>query len=57
MDIKYFFLVRIYTNMNIQKQSPRKCSVKKVFLENSQILQENTCGRVSFLINLQVLGL
>ena len=27
------------------------CSVKKVFLEISQNLQENTCARVSFLIN------
>ena len=26
------------------------CSVKKVFLEISQNLQENTCARVSFLI-------
>ena len=31
----------------------RKCSVKKVFLEVSQNSQENTCARVSFLINLQ----
>ena len=29
------------------------CSVKKVFLKTSQISQENTCARVSFLINLQ----
>ena len=29
------------------------CSVKKVFLEISQNSQENTCGRVSFLIKLQ----
>ena len=28
----------------------QRCSVKKVFLENSQNSQENTCGRVSFLI-------
>ena len=26
---------------------------KKMFLENSQISQENTCARVSFLIKLQ----
>ena len=26
------------------------CSVKKVFIEISQNLQENTCARVSFLI-------
>ena len=30
-----------------QKQSQR-CSVKKVFLEISQNLLENTCARVSF---------
>ena len=29
----------------------QRCSVKKVFLEISQNLQENTCARVSFLIN------
>ena len=33
-----------------QKQSPRGGSLKKVFLENSQNLQESTCARVSFLI-------
>ena len=32
------------------------CSVKKMFLEISQNLQENTCVRVSFLIKLQALG-
>ena len=31
----------------------RRCSVKKVFLEISQNLQENACARVSFLIKLQ----
>ena len=29
----------------------QRCSVKKVFLEISQNSQENTCARVSFLIN------
>ena len=29
------------------------CSVKKVFLKNSQNSQKNTCARVSFLIKLQ----
>ena len=33
--------------------APRRCSVKKVFLENSQNSQQNTCARVSFLIKLQ----
>ena len=32
-------------------------SVKKVFLEISQNPQENTCGRVSFLIKLQAIQL
>ena len=31
----------------------QRCSVKKVFLRISQISQENTCARVSFLIKLQ----
>ena len=30
---------------------------EKLFLEISQNLQENTCGRVLFLIKLQALGL
>ena len=30
-----------------------RCSVKKMFLENSQNSEENTCARVSFLIKLQ----
>ena len=35
----------------------RRCSVKKVFLEISQNLQENICSRVSFLIKLEDYGL
>ena len=35
----------------------QRCSVKKVFLEISQISQENTCARVSFLMKLQASGL
>ena len=35
----------------------RRCSVEKVFLKISQILQENTCARVSFSIKLQSSGL
>ena len=30
----------------------QRCSVKKVFLEITQISQENTCARVSFLMKL-----
>ena len=35
------------------RSSHWRCSVKKVFLEISQNSQENTCARVSFLINLR----
>ena len=38
------------------RKSYQSCSVKKVFLKISQILQENTCARVSFLIKLQASG-
>ena len=31
----------------------QKCSVRKMFLEVSQNLQENTCAKVSFFIKLQ----
>ena len=31
----------------------QRCSVKMVFLEISQNSQENTCARVSFIIELQ----
>ena len=30
------------------RSSHQRCSIKKVFLEISQSLQENTCARVSF---------
>ena len=33
-----------------------KCSIQKMFLEISRHSQENTCARVSFLINLQFAG-
>ena len=34
----------------------RRFSIKKVLLKNLQILRENTCARLSFLIKLQVEG-
>ena len=34
----------------------QRCSVKKMFLEFSQNLQESTCARVSFLIKLEALA-
>ena len=37
----------------IEKQPP-EVFCKKMFLKDLQISQENTCARVSFLINLQV---
>ena len=41
----------------LTEAAPRGVLKKKVFLEISQNLQENTCARVSFLIKLQVSGL
>ena len=35
----------------------RRCSIEKVYLEISQISQDNNCARISFLITLQALGL
>ena len=46
-DIVYrilFFLVQPYSEAVV-----RRCSVKQVFLKNSQNSQENTCARASFL--------
>ena len=37
----------------MSKVVARRCSIKKVFLKILQNSQENTCGRVSFLIKLQ----
>ena len=42
--------------MQVQEKVAQRCSVKKVFFEISQNLQENVCGRVSFLIKLQAAG-
>ena len=38
------------------RSSHRRCSTKKVFLQISQNLQENTCAKVSFLIKLHAWG-
>ena len=40
----------------IQKQPPKVFYKKKLLLNISQILQENTCSRVSFLLKLQASG-
>ena len=45
-------LQRTYNFINTEAVVQR-CSLKKVFLENSQNSKENTCARVSFLIKLQ----
>ena len=45
------------TDFQQEEAVAKRCSVKEVFLEISQNLQENTCARVSFLMKLQVLGL
>ena len=37
----------------LQEAVVQRCSVKKVFLRNSQNSQENTCARLSLLITLQ----
>ena len=52
----HLFLSSIYISLmlwEITEAVARRCSSKKVFLEISQNSQENTCARVSFLINLQ----
>ena len=50
-------LLSIFFRKPITRTTPeavvQRCSVKKVFLEISQNAQENTCGRISFLIKLQ----
>ena len=44
-----FYLIMVIMTETVAQ----RCSLKKVFLEISQNLQENTCARVSFLIKLQ----
>ena len=62
-DLKRFrYFTIIYTNNyakfhsldKVYESSHQRCSIKKVFLKNSQNSQENTCAKVSFLIKLQV---
>ena len=38
------------------RSNDQRCSVNKMLVEILQILQENTCARVSFSIKLQVSG-
>ena len=61
IKIDWFFVEGM--NRYISQYHPKseavtlRCSVKKVILKISQILQENTCARVSFLIKLKAWGL
>ena len=49
-----YFLEPLQKDTCLQTEAVvRMCSVKKLFLEISQNSQENTCDRVSCLINLQ----
>ena len=56
--LKYFQIVLItYPYLTQGRSSHQGCSIKKVFLEMSQNLLENTCARISFLIKLQAWSL
>ena len=52
----YFFKLTLGSDL-LWKQVPRGFYVKEAFFKILQNLQENTCARVSFLINLQAWGL
>ena len=54
---KYAQLEISLNNFSTLEAVAWRCSVKKIFLENSQNSQENACARVSFLTKLQVSGL
>ena len=51
-----FWINFLFFFMRHTEAVAQRCSVKMVFLEISQNLQENTCARVSFLIKLQTLA-
>ena len=52
----FWFFVDCFVTSALSRSSHLEVFVKKVFLEISENSQENTCVRVSFLINLQALG-
>ena len=56
-NVKQVCLTERSTTLEQAEVVVRRCSVKKVFLEISQDLQENTCVRVSLLIKLQACNL
>ena len=47
--------VTFFNFVHMIRSSHQKCSMKKVFSKIFQNSQENTCARVSFLINLQAM--
>ena len=49
-----YFSKKLITSIHVQKQPPEVFFKKRVLLEISQNLQENTCAEVFFLIKLQV---
>ena len=53
-NVQNLFMIIYYRKWTIQSAEAvvQRCSVKKVSLEISQNLKENTCPRVSFLIKL-----
>ena len=52
LNLKDFIFVCLALSKILEAVTHR-CSLKKVFLESSQYLQENTCVKVSFLIKMQ----
>ena len=52
----YMITASLMKELKITETVAQRCSVKKVFPEISQISQENTCPKISFLIKLQASG-
>ena len=55
--MQHTMVAQMVQNSVSLKEVIQRCSAKKVFLEISPNLQENTCARDSFLIKLQAPGL
>ena len=53
----YMITASVMKELKITEAVAQRCSVEKVFPEISQISQENTCPKISFLIKLQGLRL
>ena len=54
LNILKIKLIQIQNRLPYIEKQPPEVFCKKMFLKDLQISQENTCARVSFLINLQV---